>query len=58
MKGTNELRLNTATMIEALQYWHDSKYLVEPKPRVTNVENNSGYSGGDFVVTLEVAEEE
>lgn len=27
MKGNNELRLNHATMIEALQFWVDSKFI-------------------------------
>lgn len=37
MKGNNELRLNEATMIEALQLWLDSKF-TKDAPRVTSVE--------------------
>lgn len=36
MKGNNELVLNQATMIEAVQYWLDSR-MVQPVPKVTGV---------------------
>lgn len=39
MKGNNELRINHATMIEAVQLWVDSKFK-EPL-RVENVEQLS-----------------
>jgi len=44
MKGNNELRLNQATMIEALQLWVDSQFTKNP-PRVVSVEelSSSGY---------------
>lgn len=39
MKGNNIIFLNTATMIEIVQYWLDNKFLNkdESAPRVTNV---------------------
>lgn len=43
MKGNNELRLNKATMIEALQLWVDAQFVKNP-PRVTSVEELSGSS--------------
>lgn len=43
MKGNNELRINHATMIEALQLWVDSKFI--GPPRVESVEqlSNTNY---------------
>jgi len=40
MKGNNELRLNEATMIEALQMWIDAQFTKNP-PRVASVEELS-----------------
>lgn len=37
MKGNNELRLNEATMIEALQLWIEHQF-AENAPRVSSVE--------------------
>lgn len=36
MKGNNELHLNTATMIEAMQQWLDAK-MTHAAPTVTDV---------------------
>ena len=38
MKGRNEIILNQATMIEALQYWMDSQFQPGKSPRVTRIE--------------------
>jgi len=44
MRGSNELILNEATMIEAVQFWLDFK-MVRQAPKVTGVNTNSdGYS--------------
>lgn len=55
MTGTNKLDLNTATMIEIVQYWLDNKFLNkdEKHPRVTHVEAGSLSAGAVFIVTLE-----
>lgn len=44
MKGNNELRLNHATMIEALQMWIEHQF-AQNAPRVVSVEelSSSGY---------------
>ena len=52
MKGTNELSLNQATMIEAVQLWLDS-LLSAKGPTVTKVERDgSSYNGREFRVTI------
>ena len=50
MKGNNELILNEATMIEAVQFWLDSR-MVQMAPKVTGV--NSKNEG--FIKTFEIA---
>ncbi len=50
MKGNNELHLNTATVIEAVQMWLDSK-MPHGAPTVTSVKA-SGRSDCMFVVDL------
>lgn len=50
MKGNNELHLNTATMIEAVQMWLDSK-MPRGAPTVTQVKPN-GRTDSMFVVEL------
>lgn len=40
MKGNNELRLNEATMIEALQLWLDAQFK-GPAPRVVSIEEHN-----------------
>lgn len=50
MKGNNELHLNTATMIEALQYWLDH-VMLQNTPTVTGVKSESG-SHGIFIVNV------
>lgn len=53
MKGTNELHLNSATMVEIVQYWLNSR-MTEPVPVVTGFSKDSkGYGGDVFIVTLE-----
>ena len=53
MKGTNELRLNEATMVEALQYWLNAQMAAGMAPAVTgcSVERGTG-SGLEFIVRL------
>ena len=43
MTGSNEMRFNTATMIEIGQYWLDNKLLnkQEQGPMVTHVEEDN-----------------
>jgi hypothetical protein len=56
MKGTNELLLNQATMIEAVQLWLDAT-LAAKGPVVTKVERDtSSYSGRDFKITIDAAD--
>lgn len=50
MKGNNELHLNTATVMEALQMWLDSK-MPHGAPTVTSVKP-SGRGDLMFVVDL------
>ena len=55
MIGTNELKLNEATMIEVVEYWLTNKVLRHdsPAPRVASVKaSNNGYDS-QFTVTLE-----
>lgn len=54
MKGINDLVLNKASMLEALQYWADEQFNIALK--VTNVEPDS--SNDTFVVTVEETEAE
>lgn len=52
MKGNNKLILNEATMIEAVQFWLDSK-MVHKAPKVTNVKHiGSGYDNS-FEICLD-----
>jgi hypothetical protein len=52
MKGTNELRLNEATMVEALQYWLNAQMAAGKAPCVSgiSVERNVGIN--EFVIRL------
>lgn len=54
MTGENELTLNTATMIEAIQYWlKHTQFRDGACPRVDNVKAASNtYTGAEFVVIL------
>ena len=52
MKGFNELILNKATMIEALQFWLNSKMKI-PVPTVIGVETKMEY----FTISLESDQE-
>ena len=44
MIGNNDLSINEATMIEAVQFWLDSK-MVPPVPRITSVKSEKDYCG-------------
>ena len=48
MKGSNELKLNTSTIIDALQYYFDSKFRPGMSPKITAVT----YKYDDFIVTF------
>ena len=53
MKGNNQLVLNEATMIEAVQFWLDSK-MIPTAPKVTQVSGPSDkYSDNSFTVSLD-----
>lgn len=62
MIGNNQLRLNTDTVVEALQRYLDEVVFREGKRvRILSLEKeNSGYPGGDswFVVKVEPANAE
>ena len=58
MKGNNELRLNEATLIEAVQEWLDRKW-PKDSPRVTaiSLSASSTYDGGPtFTVKMSADE--
>ena len=54
MKGNNELILNEATMIQAIQFWLDSK-MVQQAPKVTSVkpDKDTGPYPLSFKVSLD-----
>ena len=53
MIGSNQLTLNQATMIEALQFWLDSK-MVGKAPKVTQVAGPTDkYGDNAFTVSLD-----
>lgn len=51
MKGTNELKLNTATMMQAVQEYLDKR--LQPAVKVANVEGPSGSYIQYYTVTIE-----
>lgn len=51
MKGINELIINQATMVEAVQFWLDSK-MVQQAPRVLAVTETGRGHGEVFKVSL------
>ena len=55
MKGSNELRLNGATLIEALQEYFDKRYA--PKIKVISVEQAPSPYGNEFSVKVESVSE-
>lgn len=52
LRGNNEMTLNTATMIEALQLWIDSKFKEGAAPKVISVVQ-LGSPACDFKIGLE-----
>lgn len=52
MTGVNELILNEATMIEAIQFWLDSK-MHQPVPTVTSVKSEKNTYSSEFRVALD-----
>lgn len=54
MIGNNELRLNEATMMQALQYWLESK-MPNGAPTVTGIDKPNQYDAV-FIVRLESKE--
>ena len=58
MRGNNELRLNQATMCEAVQSWLDRSVLINAgTAKVQRVEFKSENDGDIFVVALRSDEE-
>ena len=54
MKGVNEFRFNTATMIEAMQEYLEAKFVgVAPKVVDVRYEAGSNYTSGNFIVKTE-----
>ncbi len=51
MLGTNEMQLNEATMIEAVQLWLDSK--MPKSPRVSSVKSSNGYVHPFTIILVE-----
>jgi hypothetical protein len=52
MRGSNKLELNTATMVEALQFWLDAQFAPGKSPKVTHVAMvNRGLNQFDVSVT-------
>lgn len=51
MKGNNELVLNQATMIEAIQMYLDSQ-MVEPAPKVNSIYADSQGTSETFHIAL------
>lgn len=52
MKGSNDLILNTATMIEAMQFYLDSK-MIPRAPKVTDVKAKADGHSTQFTVSLD-----
>lgn len=52
MKGSNELILNEATMIEAVQYWLDSR-MIPVAPKVTGVKSRTENYDKTFEIALD-----
>lgn len=57
MTGNNEMRLNEATMIQALQQWLDSK-MPHGAPKVTSVKKESGSTYEPNIFTVGLTSEE
>jgi hypothetical protein len=56
MRGTNTLRINNVTMMEALQEYFDARY--KPKLKVTGARaTQQGMASNEFEVTLEEIKE-
>lgn len=55
MKDVNELNLNEATMIEAVQFWLNNQWVTSAAPKVTSVVMESARRGHSwtFIVTVE-----
>jgi hypothetical protein len=56
MIGANQLNLNAATMMQALQEWIDKRWAA-PAPKVVSINvSNHSYSGEIYCVGVEVQE--
>ena len=53
MKGSNELHINQATIIEAVQEYLDKRYTPTPMVVSVTMESKSAYSGDVFVIKLD-----
>ncbi len=57
MKGSNELKLNEATMIAAVQHYLNSQFSPGKAPLVKSVKaEKSGYSSETFAVSVQEPE--
>lgn len=57
MKGSNEMRLNTATMMLALQHYFDTVLFTEGKaPRITGIDKDTSRYDTVFVVKCDEPE--
>jgi hypothetical protein len=57
MKGNNTLILNEATMIEAVQFWLDSKIVPSQSPKVTSVKHDKTDAYSDCFKVLLLSED-
>jgi len=57
MTGNNEIKINEATMMEAVQLWLNDQFKVPPK--VTSVEQSkTGSYSNEFTIQINVPTEE
>ena len=53
MKGNNELNLNEATIIEAIQFWLNAQFAEGKAPTVKSVKGGTGTYDNTFKVGVE-----
>ena len=53
MKGNNELNLNEATMIEAVQFWLNAQFLEGKAPTVKSIKGGTSTYDNTFKVSVE-----
>lgn len=53
MKGHNEIHINQATMMEAIQLWLDHQFKEPPEVMLVSKNNNPPHSGSDqFIIKV------